>query len=68
MDIKILHLVEGAKQAKGLTVIIDVFRAFSMEAYLFAKGAKKVIPIGDADVAYKLKAENPEIVHTNGLF
>ena len=25
MDIKILHLVEGAKQAKGIAVIIDVF-------------------------------------------
>lgn len=35
MNIKILHLVEGAKQSTGLTVVIDVFRAFSMEAYLF---------------------------------
>ena len=32
MEINILQLLEGAKQAKGLTVIIDVFRAFSVEA------------------------------------
>ncbi len=29
-NVNILHLIEGAKQAKGLTVIIDVFRAFSL--------------------------------------
>ena len=34
IKIKILHLIDGAKQAEGLTVIIDVFRAFSLECYL----------------------------------
>ena len=62
MNINILHLVEGAKKATGITVIIDVFRAYSMEAYLFSKGAKKVIPIGDTELAYKLKEENPDFV------
>ena len=28
MNIQILQLIEGAKAARGLTVIIDVFRAF----------------------------------------
>ena len=40
MNIKILHLLTGAKEATGLTVIIDVFRAFSLEAYLFSQGAE----------------------------
>lgn len=62
MNIKILQLIEGAKEATGLTVIIDVFRAFSVEAYLFSRGAKKIIPIGDADIAYKLKEENPDVI------
>lgn len=62
MNINILHLVEGAKKATGLTVVIDVFRAFSMEAYLFSKGAEKVIPIGDVELAYKLKKENPDFI------
>lgn len=55
-------MIEGAKAARGITVIIDVFRAFSMEAYMFAGGAKKVIPVGDCDVAYKLKEDNPEMI------
>lgn len=62
MDIKILHLIEGAKKAKGLTVIIDVFRAFSLEAYLLDGGAEKIIPLADKDLAYKLKAENPDMI------
>ena len=32
MEIRILELIEGAKQAKGLTVIIDVLRAFPWNA------------------------------------
>ena len=42
MDIQIFHLIEGARQAEGLTVIIDVFRAFSMECWLYALGARVV--------------------------
>lgn len=62
MNIKILQGIDGAKQATGLTVIIDVFRAFSVEAYLFFKGAKKIIPIGDSEIAYNLKKENPDML------
>ena len=62
MNIQILQLIDGAKAARGLTVIIDVFRAFSVEAYLFAQGAKKIIPVGDAELAYGLKKENPQFI------
>lgn len=62
MNIEILHMIEGAKKAKGITVIIDVFRAFSVEAYFFANGVKKIIPVGDAELAYKLKEENPDYI------
>ncbi|MBE6730027.1 MAG: 2-phosphosulfolactate phosphatase [Ruminococcaceae bacterium] len=59
MNIKILQLLDGAKKATGLTVIIDVFRAFSVEAYLFNGGAEKIIPVADLDVAYKYKKDFP---------
>jgi len=62
MNIKILHMIEGAKQATGITVIIDVFRAFSVEAYFLAGGAKAIIPVGDCERAYKLKRENPDMI------
>ena len=35
VKIKILNLLEGAKQADGLTVIIDVFRAFSVACNIY---------------------------------
>ena len=47
MKIQILELIEGAKRAEGLTVIIDVFRAFTTECYCFAGGAEKSYPVGD---------------------
>lgn len=62
MNVRILQLIEGAKKARGLTVIIDVFRAFSLEAYLFANGAEKIIPVGDEALARRLKSENPDFI------
>ena len=62
MEVEILHLVEGAKKAKGLTVVIDVFRAFSMEAYMYAAGAEKVIPVGDLQIAWDYKKAHPDTI------
>ena len=62
MNINILQLIEGAKKAKGLTVVIDVFRAFSFEAYCLHLGAEKIIPVGAVEEAYKLKEENPDMI------
>lgn len=62
MNIKILHMIEGAKQATGCAVIIDVFRAFTVEAFLMKNGAEKVIPVGDKQVAYDMKEQNKNIV------
>jgi 2-phosphosulfolactate phosphatase len=62
MDIRILHLLEGARQAQGLTVIIDVFRAFSVACYVMANGARELIPIGDINTAYQLKQEHPDYI------
>lgn len=53
--INILHLIEGAKQAEGLTVIIDVFRAFSLECYLHDMGVKEIRPIGSIEDAFALR-------------
>jgi len=60
MDIRILQLIDGAKEAVGLTVIIDVFRAFSLECYLYDKGVECIIPIGNIEDAYKLKEDNKD--------
>jgi 2-phosphosulfolactate phosphatase len=62
MKIKILQLIEGAKEARGLTVIIDVFRAFSLTCYAFDRGAGRIIPVGDIEAAYALKKANPDYI------
>lgn len=59
LKIKILHLIEGAKQAEGLTVIIDVFRAFSLECYLYEMGVKEIRPIGSVEDAFALNEKLP---------
>jgi hypothetical protein len=62
MKIKILQLIEGAKQATGLTVIIDVFRAFTVEAYLVNNGVEKLIPVGDKQIAYDYKEKYKDCI------
>lgn len=59
MKVNILHLIEGAKQAEGLTVIIDVFRAFSLECYLYEMGVKEIRPIGTVEDAFALNKVLP---------
>lgn len=54
-NVNILHLIEGAKQAKGLTVIIDVFRAFSLECYLHDMDVKQIRPVGTIEEAFSLR-------------
>ena len=57
--VNVLHLIDGAKQAEGLTVIIDVFRAFSLENYLYDLGVELIRPIGSVEEAFKLKETTP---------
>ena len=59
MKIKIVH---DAKQATGLAIIIDVFRAFTVEPYLIYNGVEKIIPVGDKQIAYDLKEKNKDYI------
>lgn len=54
MEIEILEFAEGAKQAKGVVVIIDVFRAFSVACYAFDSGAAQYIAVKDVKSAFEL--------------
>lgn len=62
MGIEILYGLEGAKTAKGLAVVIDVFRAFSTACYIVKNGVKKIIPVGDITTAYRLKKETGDFI------
>lgn len=58
MEIEILEFAEGARKAKGLTVIIDVFRAFSVCCYAIDSGASRIIATGNIENAFELKKNN----------
>ena len=62
MEIRILHMTEGAKQAEGTAVIIDVFRAFTWEAVMFDRGAAVIYPTASIDESWRLKEEFPDAV------
>ena len=59
MRIEVLDHVAGARAARGITVIIDVFRACSTLAVAVAEGASRVLPAGSVAEAEALRARLP---------
>jgi 2-phosphosulfolactate phosphatase len=55
MKVDILEFVEGARNARGVVVIIDVFRAFSVACYAYDAGAARIIATSGVDAAFNLK-------------
>ena len=62
MEINILQLIEGAKEARGLTVIIDVFRAFTTESLIMSRNAEALLPVGDVETALQYRQEHENVV------
>ena len=59
MKVQILQLIEGAQAARGLTVVIDVFRAFTVEAWLMHNGTQKLLPVGEVETALEYRDAHP---------
>jgi 2-phosphosulfolactate phosphatase len=55
MKINIVEFEEGARLAQGVTVVIDVFRAFSVACYASDAGASGLIVTGSVEEACSLK-------------
>lgn len=55
MDITIKEFIAGAREAEGVTVIIDVFRAFSTACYAFDNGIKRLIDVATPAEALALR-------------
>ena len=53
------RLLSGAREARGLAVVIDVFRAFSTAAYAFESGALRV--------AWQVASGGTSPVYADGL-
>ena len=55
MDITVKEFIKGAQEAQGVTVIIDVFRAFSTACYAFDSGIGRLIDVATPAEAFALK-------------
>ena len=62
MIINTIYGAHNASKARGLTVVIDVFRAFSTACYIFGNGAKSMIPVETIEEAFQLRKEHPEYI------
>ena len=62
MELSIDHLSAGAARARGTAVIIDVFRAYSVECYAYAAGAARIYPVGALEEAYARKQAQPDVL------
>ncbi|UCH58107.1 MAG: 2-phosphosulfolactate phosphatase [Candidatus Bathyarchaeota archaeon] len=62
MEIRRLSTVSGAAEARGLAVIIDVFRAFTTAAHVIANGASRIVPVGTVGEAFELRQLHPDWV------
>lgn len=56
------YFIEGAKKAKGVVIIIDIFRACSTASYILGNGAKKIVAARTAKEAFELKKKNPKYI------
>jgi 2-phosphosulfolactate phosphatase len=60
MEIQIADFVAGAREARGVAVIIDVFRASTLQCQAFGQGAARIVPVAEEATARQFKATNPE--------
>lgn len=57
MEIRLLSLLEGVRQATGTVVIIDVYRAFTTAAVALQRGAARLLLVDTPEAAFKLRRE-----------
>jgi 2-phosphosulfolactate phosphatase len=62
IDVRIADFVAGAREARGLVVVIDVFRAFSLAAHAMSRGAERIWPVAAIETALELKRRNPDAI------
>ena len=62
MEITRGSLLAGAQAAKGLSVVIDVFRAFTCAPLLFSLGVEKGILVSTPEEALALKKKNHTLI------
>ena len=62
MQVTHASLLEGAQNARGVAVIIDVFRAFTCTPLLFSFGIRKSILVSTPEQAFAHRQKNDEYI------
>lgn len=62
MKVEVVDHVAGAARARGIALVIDVFRAFTVAPHAVAAGASRVLPVGAVEEALALRASLPDAV------
>jgi len=62
MHVNYGYLLAGAQAARGIAVIIDVFRAFTCTPLMFSLGLKKSILVSQPNEALALKRRNQDYI------
>lgn len=62
MNVEIKSCVQGAREAEGIAIIIDVLRASSTMITILANGARCIYPVETPEKALKLKKRIPNSI------
>ena len=63
LDIRIKSLLQGGREAEGITVIIDVFRAGTNIALVLEKGAERIIPARSATLICRFNGPSTPLIY-----
>ena len=67
MNVRVTSFLDGAREATGHAVIVDVFRAFTTAAFCVAAGAREVVLVADHEQALAMKREDPSLFLTGEI-
>jgi 2-phosphosulfolactate phosphatase len=67
VNVRVTRFVDGAREATGHAVIVDVFRAFTTAAFCVAAGAREIVLVADHEQALALKREDPSLFLTGEI-
>jgi len=62
LRIEVLDHVAGARAARGIAVIVDVFRAFTVAPHAFDAGAARLLPVAEIEEALQMRRRFPGAV------
>jgi 2-phosphosulfolactate phosphatase len=62
LRVRMLSYLQGARAATGPTVVIDVFRAFSLVPWAIARGASRVVPVRTEREARACRERDPTVL------